>query len=404
MWKIKTFFAGMCMGAADIVPGISGGTVAFILGIYEELLRAIASINRTSLKKACFFRFKEFFRDISGPFLLLLIAGIATSFVIFAKLFQGWLNDPFSRSILYSLFLGLVLGSVKLCKNKVARWNSKCYLAAVVGAVIAFILSGSELMQFAQNQYQFDVPVQNIDLEKAAKAANFDLNAHQLLNVPEAYLPALNEKGFLQEGETIFSSSTKTPVQFQSSNFEKRLFSFDPFLVIAGSIAVSAMLLPGISGSYMLQIMGVYPIAIGAVVEFIEALRSGSFESESFSILASISFGIIIGAIFFSRFIRMLLSRYHDMTVALLIGFMLGALRAVWPFWSYSYELDPAAPERALKLIPLEARLPIHAEYEYMWVVGMILIGFSIVWLLDIQRHKLQSRKQRGKNRHAISS
>ncbi len=144
--SLRTFFSGLCVGAADIVPGISGGTVAFIIGIYEELLQSIASINTKAL--ALLFRghFRAFFAAIRWKFLLFFILGVACSFVTLAKTFQFFLNHETYRSFLYSVFMGLVIGSCVFCWRQLSCFTWQTFLWLVLGALAAYSLSGTDFI------------------------------------------------------------------------------------------------------------------------------------------------------------------------------------------------------------------------------------------------------------------
>ncbi len=252
----------MCMGIADLIPGISGGTVAFVLGMYEELLASIQTFNAKTALLLFKGQFTSFFRSVSWKLPLVCLLGIISSFIAFSHLFSLLLHDEVYRVFLYSLFLGLVLGSsVKLCTH--ISWNRPSVLLLLSGIAIACMLSAGD-----------------------------------------------------------------TTIQLPQSS----AFFLDPWLVGAGCIAAVAMLLPGISGSYMLTVLGLYGTALGALVDWIDGIFNFSFNTNAFYILMSLAMGVLGGIIIFSRLIRFFLSRFYERSAAFLIGFMIGSCRALWAF------------------------------------------------------------------------
>lgn len=231
------------MGAADVVPGVSGGTVAFITGIYDELLLSINAIDAEAFRLLVRFRLVEFWQKVNGKFLVVLFAGIVTSLLSLAKLMVYLLQHHPIK--IWSFFFGLILISAPLVLREIRKWNVSVVLAFLVGCAIAFAI-------------------------------------------------------------TVLSP-TQTPNGIW-------------FIFISGAIAICAMILPGISGAFILLLLGKYTYMIGALTQF----RIGV-------ILAFIA-GCIVGILSFSRFLSFILKNYHSATVALLAGFMLGSLNKVWPW------------------------------------------------------------------------
>lgn len=234
--KIRLFFTGIAMGVADVIPGISGGTVAFLSGIYEKWLLSIQSLQLQS------------FRKIAWPFLVPLGAGIACGFLALAHVMNLLLSHDVYRIYLYALFFGLVLASAWQCGKKAEIKTPSRWIACGCGLLIAYMISGDRC-----------------------------------------------------QIESLLS-----PIG----------------LVLAGSLASGAMLLPGISGSYLLCLLGIYPVAMAALANPIEG----------WSILLPLAIGIAVGLMVFSRLIHALLKHFHFFTLSLLTGFMLGGLRSIWPF------------------------------------------------------------------------
>jgi len=235
---------GMGMGAADVVPGVSGGTIAFISGIYEELLTSISNVNFGLLKTLKKEGFKVAWKQLNGPFLASLFLGIFMSIVSLAKTIKYLLeNEPV---LLWSFFFGLVVASIIFIGKQVENWNYKFLFLAMFGVAFGYII-------------------------------------------------------------TIASSTTLTEINYL-------------FLVFAGAIASCAMILPGISGSYILLLMGVYPIVMTAITH------------RDVTIISAIGIGVILGLLLFSRLLKWLFKRYKNQMLVVLTGLMLGSLNKVWPW------------------------------------------------------------------------
>lgn len=235
---------GMGMGAADVVPGVSGGTIAFISGIYEELLTSISNVNFGLLKTLKKEGFKVAWKQLNGAFLASLFLGIFISIVSLAKTIKYLLeNEPV---LLWSFFFGLVVASIIFIGKQVENWNYKFLFLAMFGVAFGYII-------------------------------------------------------------TIASSTTLTEINYL-------------FLVFAGAIASCAMILPGISGSYILLLMGVYPVVMTAITH------------RDFTIISAIGIGVILGLLLFSRLLKWLFKKYKNQMLVVLTGLMLGSLNKVWPW------------------------------------------------------------------------
>jgi putative membrane protein len=233
----------MAMGAADVVPGVSGGTVAFITGIYDELLLSINSVDANAFRLLMKFRPAEFWQKINGNFLVVLLAGIATSLLSLAKLVIYLLQ--YHPIKIWSFFFGLILISAPLVLREIRKWNGSVVISFVLGCAIAFAI-------------------------------------------------------------TVLSP-TQTPNGLW-------------FIFISGAVAICAMILPGISGAFILLLLGKYSYIINALTQF------------RWSVILVFIAGCIVGILSFSRFLSFILKNYHSATVALLAGFMLGSLNKVWPW------------------------------------------------------------------------
>ena len=276
------------MGAADVVPGVSGGTVAFITGIYEELIDSISAINLTALKLVLRGRFREAWQHINGTFLLLVFGGILTSIISLAKLISWVLvNHP---KIIWAYFFGLILASVIVIGKQVALGNGRNLLAFLIGALLAYWI-------------------------------------------------------------TVMSQIHLTPTQ--------------PMIFVAGAIAICAMVLPGISGSFILVILGMYQPIIAALKDFNGA------------VLGFFVLGCISGLISFTHLLSWLLHRYHQLMLALLTGFMLGSLNKVWP-WKIA--IPPEHEGAARNLWPGEYQALAQTDPQVVLVALMLALGLLTVY------------------------
>lgn len=241
--NLLLFLKGVGMGGADVVPGVSGGTIAFITGIYEELIRSIKSIDIEALRMLFRLQLKDFWKKINGPFLLVLVLGIATSLLTLVRIISYLLtNFP---TELWSFFMGLILASAILVLRQVGRWKVLQVLGVVIGIATGFAIT------------------------------------------------------------SISPAETSTGL---------------PFILLSGMLAICAMILPGISGSFILLLLGKYEYIITSLKEF------------RVSVIIVFGVGCVIGLTLFSRVVSWVLNRYHDVTVALLSGFMLGSLNKIWPW------------------------------------------------------------------------
>lgn len=239
---------GMCMGAADVVPGVSGGTIAFITGIYDELINSIKSINAASLKMFFTGKWGEFWEMINGKFLLFLLAGIGISVFSLAKIIT-WLLVAYPV-LVWSFFFGLVLASTWFVGKDVKERNWKTGLGFLLGAALAFYIT--------------------------------------------------------------VATPAETPSHFL-------------FIFLCGAIAICAMILPGISGSFILVLLGKYFFIMEAV------------KTLDLKVIAIFGIGACVGITSFSRLLSYALSHMRNITLAVLSGFMLGSLNKVWP-WKETLE------------------------------------------------------------------
>ncbi|MFD2824248.1 DUF368 domain-containing protein [Lacinutrix iliipiscaria] len=234
---------GMAMGAADAVPGVSGGTIAFISGIYEELITTISNVNFKTLKVLKTEGLKPFWKKINGSFLLALLTGIIISFVTFMKLAKYLIE--YHPILIWSFFFGLIIASIFFVGKQITKWTLSTIITTVAGAALAYYITSLPSM-------------------------------------------ASNDNSF--------------------------------FLFFAGAIAICAMILPGISGSFILVILGAYKSLSNAI------------DSLDFQKILIFILGAIIGLLSFSRVLKWLFKHYHNLTLALLTGFIFGSLNKIWPW------------------------------------------------------------------------
>ncbi|MBM6758649.1 DUF368 domain-containing protein [Bacteroides mediterraneensis] len=290
---------GMGMGAADVVPGVSGGTIAFIVGIYDELINSIKSINLESLKLFFTGKWGAFWKKINGNFLFFLLAGIGISVFSLAKLITWLLVDH--PILVWSFFFGLVLASTWFVSKDIKEWKSwKTWIAFVIGVVIAFYIT------------------------------------------------------------------VATPAETPSNLL---------FIFVCGAIAICAMILPGISGSFILVLLGKYFFIMDAV------------KTLDVVVMVVFAAGACIGITSFSRILSYALAHFRNITLAVLTGFMLGSLNKVWP-WK---EVVETFVDSHGEVKPLVEHNILPNAYVLEAVVLMV-VGFFLVYFLEKLSAKTSER------------
>lgn len=283
---------GFLMGASDVVPGVSGGTMAFILGIYEELIDAIKSIDLTFIKLILTFKFKEALNIVPWKFLASVFIGILLAIFSLARVLE-WLleNKPV---LLWSFFFGLVVASIIMVARRIPRWTALTISLSLVVALGAYWLVGL---------------------------------------VP-----------------------TETPTDWW-------------FIFLSGVIAICAMILPGISGSFILVLLGKYQYILGAV------------NNRDFLTLGIFAIGAAIGITSFAQLLSWLFKKHHNLTIAMLAGLMLGSLRKIWP-WK---ETLAFMTDRHGTQVPIEQInvLPVAFNAEVASAIGLAVLGFAIVFTIE---------------------
>jgi len=363
--RLRLLGCGICMGAADLVPGISGGTVAFITGIYEELIHSVKNITKPS----------------SWCFLFPLLFGILLSITTLAQLISYLLGHEVYRVLLYAGFFGLILASAWVCTRRVKKWGLQQLMGLLLACICAFMVTNLPLKQKGE-ELSLDVELPK-SFTVSPLAENYDTNTHMLTGVRLTTLSAMLSKGVITVKTTVYDPMNRQHASVGDYMQRPPVQYLDWWVILCGAIGVSAMLLPGISGSYLLVILGMYAAVIGAVADLTLALRSFSFDWNAIFLLSNLVVGMALGALFFSQLVSWLFRHFHDTTIAMLIGFMLGAMRSVWPFWSYTYRILPLKPEKGIQLFAVDPLLP-SIDSPILWISLAFAIGaFYLVFAFD---------------------
>lgn len=286
---------GIAMGAADVIPGVSGGTIAFLTGIYQELIDSIRSINGTAVRMLLRLQLGRFWKHINGNFLLAVFAGILISVFSIARLMTYLMaHHPVP---LWSFFFGLIIASAIFILREIERWKFSYILALAAGIGIGAAI--------------------------------------------------------------CLLSPSETPNGLW-------------FIFLSGAIAICAMILPGISGSFILLLLGKYQYILGSLTEL------------NIPVLAVFACGALVGIISFSHFLSWLLKRFYTATICILSGFMVGSLVKVWP-WQHLLESGISRP-----VLPHhEALLPVNAGHIPEAVIFAAL-GIGIVFAIELVAQKMK--------------
>ncbi|MCH9633363.1 MAG: hypothetical protein S4CHLAM7_00880 [Chlamydiae bacterium] len=368
------------MGIADLVPGVSGGTVAFALGIHPDLLRALKTLKLSAIKHP---------KSVAWFLLSAILCGVLTSLALGSHLIYYLLNQPVYQSLLRALFLGLIVGSILYCIKKVGSWSFTRALSLVFGVLIALSISVFNLKFTETNSYS--VPMQ-LDLQSTSSNGfiNYDDQSKQLTDVSLSHVKALLKDGYIEPNTWIYNQQFEKYVQVESCmDFATNQY-FDFKLILCGALAICAMLLPGISGSQVMQMFGSYELIIEAITLWTKQLSTGSFINPSFWVLFNVGLGILLGIATFSRFFIFLYRKYYYATLSLLVGFMFGSLPTLWPFWSLSYRVHMSQSGARLVLERLNPLLPNVLTPQTWLVFLMISLGISILLLLE----RIEAKKQ----------
>ena len=295
MRHLKDLSIGAVIGAANIIPGVSGGTMALIMGVYEKLLTILSSISFASIKAFLgVFRFNEKgkqqfiaeFKRLEGFFLIKIMVGAIVAILLLASLMTFLLQKHHDPT--YGFFFGLVLLSAVYPYKLIRRINPLVVVVMLIGLGSVFAISNS-----VSNQTLIDKAKQKLQL-KAEKTANAGK----------------------KENTTKTTSSMKATLPTSTSAAEKSML----YIFILGVVAITAMVLPGVSGSFLLLLLGGY-------FEILEAIAT-----RDLSLLSIFGVGCLVGLLLSSRLIHFLLNRWHDATMSFLLGLVIGSLWMIWPF------------------------------------------------------------------------
>ena len=312
---------GACMGAADVIPGVSGGTIAFIMGIYDEFVGSIARIDATAVKMLFSGRFGEFWKHINGTFLVSLVLGIGVSVVALAGLMQTLLtNYPIQT---WAFFFGLIVASSIFILRGISDWRIRDFGFLAMGLLLGVVVC------------------------------------------------------------TL--SPTQTPDDLW-------------FIFLSGALAICAMIIPGISGSFILLILGKYQYIMGVITNVVSGVDMG----RNLLILGVFMVGAVVGILGFSKFLHWLLARWHRTTLIVLAGFIIGSLVKVWPWSNPSAILTSQFPELAPIAESMHGDLPAEIVSQYMasadlhigGAIVFALVGFFLVTGIEIAGKLSSSKKQ----------
>jgi putative membrane protein len=262
----------------------------------------------------------------------------------------------------------------------------------IIGAVIAYVFCGS-LAETVVPKTTYEVFLEKSqDWNKTI--ANYDETKQHLLGITKGELTTMVARGTIAPETPTFLSGLATPQPAVSIVGVQHFTWIEPWTIICGVIGISALLLPGVSGSYILNILGMYPILIGALAELVNGFKNLEFDFDAFLILLNFGAGVVVGALVFSRAIGWCLKHYHQTTLSLLTGFLIGSMESVWPFWTHEYLLNPLKIESGPKLHALEPMLPT-GNYEVIGIsIILVVAGFIAVFALESVANRLKDPVQ----------
>jgi len=288
---------GIAMGAADVVPGVSGGTIAFISGIYEELVDSISRINLKAFKMLFSEGIVAFWRYINGNFFVALLLGVGISILSLAKLIK-WQLEHYPIMV-WSFFFGLMIASVFFLIKEIQRWN--------LAAIITMLIAGAV--------------------------------AYTITVIPP-----------------LVSSGDQSLI----------------FLFLCGALAICAMILPGISGAFILVLLGAYHTILDAL------------SSWKLKVIFTFALGAITGILTFSRALKWLFATYRNLTFAGLTGFIIGSLNKVWP-WKQTLRVDPSNGsviwEKSIS--PCQFEEITNTNPQILTSIGLAIAGFLVIYGIE---------------------
>jgi len=292
---LSVFFKGLAMGAANVIPGVSGGTIALITGIYERLINAIKSCDLHAAKFVMQGNFKRAWQHIDGTWLFILLGGVAVSIVSLARLFEFLLENYEKYTMAF--FFGLIVISIAFVAKRVKSWSSSTIASLLIGTIIA--VSIATLAPASENDHWF-------------------------------------------------------------------------YVFMCGVFAISSMILPGLSGSFVLILMGNYALVLGAI------------SSLSLGILIPLAVGCGFGLIAFSHILSWVFERRPDQTLALMTGFVIGSLVVIWPWKEAVIEVVERVGKEPREVVTAYEWFIPQFQAQSTWIaVGLMLLGALAIALME---------------------
>jgi putative membrane protein len=306
--KATVTLKGMLMGAADVVPGVSGGTIAFITGIYEELIKTIDNLDLSLFIDLKRLGLKATSVKYNLGFLFSLLLGIAISILSLSKLITHLLETY--PVLVWAFFFGLVLASVLYIGKQISKWSALVIVAIVIGTIISYFITIAEP-----------------------------------LGAPDSWW----------------------------------------YLIFSGFIAIIAMILPGVSGAFLLLLMGSYQTVLGSITGMIEGILEGDWMAAARSLgnLALVGIGAILGLKLFSRALTWLFENQKNLTLALLTGFMIGSLNKLWPWKEILSTRTNSAGEEVPFLEKSIMPSQFDGDPQILWVCLLVITGFLLILMLE---------------------
>lgn len=301
---LRHFLTGLSIGAANVIPGVSGGTIALLMGVYGRLLGAIGHLTGEPLRQVRARRWRQAWAAADGPFLATLGAGMVVSIFTFARLFEWLLRTREVETMAF--FFGLILLSILYVGQGVRHWRADRLIALLAGAAVA-------------------------------------------------------------AGVALLAPASENP---------------DPvYVFICGVIAVASMILPGLSGSFVLLMMGNYALVLGAVGHL------------HWPVLIPMTLGCVVGLLGFSRLLDWVLKRWRDLTLALMTGFVLGSLAVIWP-WKHKATVDITRADGGVKTVVtgFDWYLP-DVSISTALALALMALGALSVWLLETRVGRMDDRR-----------
>lgn len=284
------FLKGIAMGAANVIPGVSGGTIAFVTGIYERFINALKSIDLTALKLLFSFKIKDLLERVDAIFLIFILAGVGLSILSLANILER--SFLHYETLTLAFFFGLILASILGVGRQITSWSLKVLVVLFMGVAVAVFI---------------------------------------------AFLP---------------------PAESSTSIW---------YMLLCGVVAVCSMILPGLSGSYILLLMGNYLVVLQAISNL------------DLPILIPLGLGCVAGLAIFSRLLSYLFANFKDLTISILTGFVVGSLLIIWPWKETHYQ---QITEEKVKAVGYDWQLPT-LDTEFVMALGLMVIGFFLVYGME---------------------